>query len=419
MTFKGPKIVKMRLSDMAPAPYNPRITLKPGMPQFEKLRKSIKKFDLVELIVVNKRSGHIVSGHQRYYVLKYMAENEGTDPDPEIDVVEVDLSDGREKALNVAMNKVQGEWDNDLLMDLLVSLGPEDFQLTGFDDFELSGIEEALRGPTDVKEDDFEPEVPDEPKTQPGDIYRLGDHVLMCGSSTDESDMARLREASVGEGFIDLMVTDPPYGVNYEEKSDSLVKYRNGTMKTGAISGDNLSGEGLEKFLTDFMRNAMDMMKDGGAFYIWHASINTPQFAASVTNTGGKIHLYLLWVKQHFVMSRWDYHPKHEPCLYGWKTGARHYFIDDRTKTTVLEYDRPIRSELHPTMKPIPLIAELVNNSSRPNEWVLDAFGGSGTTLIACEQLGRKCAMMELDPGYCDVIVKRWEEFTGREAELM
>ena len=253
--------------------------------------------------------------------------------------------------------------------------------------------------------------------------------------------------------MIDLLVTDPPYNVDYEEKEKHLLKYRPNKRVEEAdktkITNDKMTDEAFYSFLLEFYKNSYDVMKPGAAFYIWHTHKEQINFTKGLIESGLQPKQVLIWNKNHFVLGRQDYQAKHEPCLYGWKEGAAHYFIDDRTQSTVIEdqqpdfktmkkaeliellegiyadkisttvinEDKPAKSELHPTMKPIKLLARLIKNSSRPKDKVLDPFGGSGSTLIACEQLNRKCYMMELDPKYCDVIVKRWEDYTGQKAK--
>lgn len=294
---------------------------------------------------------------------------------------------------------------------LHVRLGDNHLSVFGFDlDFEFDADVD------DVVE--VEPEdLPDEPITKLGDVIRLGDHVLMCGSSTEKEDVEKLRHVTVGEGEFDMMLTDPPYGISYKDKIMSRPKGPNITRADSKIENDDLRGESLRDFLRDSMILAMDVLKEGAPIYIWHANINMHHFIEAAESVKMKIHQILIWCRNRFALGRTDYHYRHDPCIYGWKSGQKHYFIDDRIKTTVLEYDMPSRSDLHPTMKPIQMMAELVNNSSKPGECVYDPFGGSGSTLIACEQMDRKCAMMELSPGYCDVIVKRWETLTGRTAD--
>lgn len=420
----------MHLADLNPAPYNPRKELKPGDPDFEKLKRSIQAFGYVEPIVVNERTGNtVISGHQRLNVLKHLGETEA-------DCVVVDMSMNDEKALNVAMNKVSGEWDMAALTDLLRNLSDDGFDvtLTGFDSAEITDLfDEASEVVEDVPP---EPELDAPALTQPGDIYELGDHRLMCGDSTVVEDVENL----VGGGTMDLLVTDPPYNVDHQ----------GGTGLK--IANDSMDTERFRAFLMDAFHVVGAVMRPGAAFYIWHSGAEAVNFIQSAEQELGKVRQILIWNKNTAVIGRQDYHYKHEPCLYGWTRGAGHYFIADRTKTTVIEdakrikitglkkdelvklvkellssdlpsdvidEDKPARSEDHPTMKPVKLIARHIKNSSKVGENVIDVFGGSGSTLIACEQLGRRCFTMELDPHYCDVIVKRWEALTGRKARLI
>lgn len=225
---------------------------------------------------------------------------------------------------------------------------------------------------------------------------------------------------SWGGGSIeaDLLLTDPPYNValgHHMRPSEAKQLHR----RTDGLVIDNDAfdnEEDFEEFLADAFSIAISHVRAGGAFYIWHADNMSHRFRAACARVGMQIRQNLIWNKNTFALGRQDYQWKHEPCLYGWKDGAAHYFVDDRTQSTVLDYDKPSRSEEHPTMKPVALISKQIENSTKPNETVLDVFGGSGSTLIACEQLGRKCYMMELDPHYCDVIIDRWEKLTGKEA---
>lgn len=343
-----------------------------------------------------------------------------------------DLTEVQKRAYIIADNKLalDAGWDDEILKAELNFLEEVNFDitLTGFDMGEID------LNATDIefKEDDFdvEAELPAEPKAQLGDIYQLGRHRIMCGSSTDEEDVKKLVDGAV----MDLCVTDPPYNVDYE-----------GTA--GKIENDNMDDLSFHDFLYDFYTQMMSVLKEGGAYYIFHADSEGLNFRSALKQAGGTVKETLIWVKNALVLGRQDYQWKHEPCLYGWKDGAGHYFIDDRCQTTVFEDDsalqkmskdqlvllvkqiqeeqqpctiihenKPTKNDLHPTMKPINLIGRLVKNSSREKENVFDGFGGSGSTLIACEQLNRRAYLMELDPRYIDVIIKRWEEFTGKKA---
>ena len=255
-----------------------------------------------------------------------------------------------------------------------------------------------------VEDDNFDVEEAinqiEEPTTKYGDVYQLGDHFLCCGNSTKKEDVQKL----VQHNQIDLVVTDPPYNVDYEGQDG---------MK---LENDNMSNDEFKKFLTGAFSCMFETMKAGAPFYVWYASREHVNFETSLLESGLVTRQQLIWVKSSLVIGRQDYQWRHEPCLYGWKEGAAHCWYSNRSQTTVLEFDKPKNNDLHPTMKPVDLIAYLINNSSKKNDNVLDLFGGSGTTLIACEQLNRKCFMMELDPKYCDVIIQRFESFTGKKA---
>ena len=424
------QVSKIPIGQLKPAAYNPRKDLQPGDPEYEKLKRSMQEFGYVEPIVWNKRTGNIVGGHQRYKVLLDMGMSE-------VDCVVVDLDETKEKALNLALNKIQGDWDYEKLKDLLQELdtGEFDLELTGFD---MDEIEELIAQfapeESEVEEDDFDPEenIPEIPVTQPGDLWILGRHRLLCGDATKPDDVNRLMEGKLA----DLIVTDPPYNVDYKGANGQTIK------------NDNMEDAQFRKFLVDAFKCADNVLKPGGVFYIWHADSEGYNFRGACRDVGWKVRQCLIWNKNSFVMGRQDYHWKHEPCLYGWKDGAAHYFIDDRTQATVIEdkgldfkkmkkeelvallkeifsdkvsttvinEDKPMRSAEHPTMKPLKLLERLIKNSSRPGELVLDIFGGSGSTMMTCEQLNRTCYTMEIDPVYCDVIIKRWENFTGQKA---
>lgn len=251
------------------------------------------------------------------------------------------------------------------------------------------------------------PEVDEEnePICKLGDIWQLGRHRLICGDSTDKATVERLMDG----GKADMVLTDPPYNVAYEGKTEDAL----------TIQNDRMESEQFNKFLTSAFERMYENLKDGGAFYIWYANMEGYNFISACNNAKLKIKQYLVWVKNSLCIGRSDYQWKHEPCLYGWKDGAAHYFVDDRTQTTVLNFNKPARNGEHPTMKPVELFAYQIKNSSRKNEIVLDLFGGSGTSIIASEQTGRICYTCELDPKYCDVIIKRWETLTNKKAIKM
>lgn len=289
----------------------------------------------------------------------------------------------------------------------MAELQKEDFnmEMTGFSFDEVDNI---LKDITGSKEDDFDIQQAldeiDEPTTKTGDIWILGRHRLMCGDSTQKEQVLRL----MNNQEADMLLTDPPYNVDYEGKTADALK----------IENDNMNETEFYNFLLDSFRNMYESVKYGGSVYVFHADTEGLNFRNAFKSCGFKLAQCLVWVKNTFVMGRQDYQWRHEPILYGWKEGAGHYFVDDRKQSTVLEFDKPSRNAEHPTMKPVDLLVYLIKNSSKENNLILDLFGGSGSTLIAAEQTKRNCYTMELDPKYCDVIVKRWETLTGEKAEL-
>ena len=392
-------IQKIKIDKLIPATYNPRKNLKPSDAEYVKIKNSIEKFGFVSPLVINKDMT-VIGGHQRLKVLKEMGI-------VEVECIIVDLDKTNEKALNIALNKIQGDWDEEKLEALLQELKLEDFDtnLTGFD---FDEVDEILKDVNGSKEDDFDVdsayEEIEEPITKPGDVWILGKHRLMCGDSVQKEDVMRL----MNNQDADMLLTDPPYNVYYVGKTSEALKIKN----------DNMSDNQFYEFLKKVFENMYSVTKEGASIYVFHADTEGLNFRKAFKDAGYKLAECLIWKKDCFVMGRQDYQWQHEPILYGWKEGAAHHFINDRTQSTILEFDRPRQSSLHPTMKPIDLVARLLKNSSKENDKILDLFGGSGSTIIAAEQLNRNCYTMELDPKYCDVIVKRWESLTNKEAIL-
>ena len=392
-------IQKIKIDKLIPATYNPRKNLKPSDAEYVKIKNSIEKFGFVSPLVINKDMT-VIGGHQRLKVLKEMGI-------VEVECIIVDLDKTNEKALNIALNKIQGDWDEEKLEALLQELKLEDFDtnLTGFD---FDEVDEILKDVNGSKEDDFDVdsayEEIEEPITKPGDVWILGKHRLMCGDSVQKEDVMRL----MNNQDADMLLTDPPYNVYYVGKTSEALKIKN----------DNMSDNQFYEFLKKVFENMYSVTKEGASIYVFHADTEGLNFRKAFKDAGYKLAECLIWKKDCFVMGRQDYQWQHEPILYGWKEGAAHHFINDRTQSTILEFDRPRQSSLHPTMKPIDLVARLLKNSSKEDDKILDLFGGSGSTIIAAEQLNRNCYTMELDPKYCDVIVKRWESLTNKEAIL-
>lgn len=314
-------------------------------------------------------------------------------------IIADDLTEEQIKAYRLADNKVGeiAEWDFDLLGEELENI--LEIDMTGFGFEDITGEEEA-----EIIEDEV-PEPPAEPNAKLGDIYQLGSHRLMCGDSTNATCVEKLMNGVKA----DIFLSDPPYNVDYEGKTKDKLK----------IENDKMDNDSFRQFLIDAFVNADSSMKDGAVFYIWHADSEGHNFRGACFDIGWKVRQCLIWCKNSMVMGRQDYHWKHEPCLYGWKDGASHLWASDRKQTTILEFDRPARNDLHPTMKPVALFDYQIRNNTKAGDIVLDLFGGSGTALMACEQNGRTCYTMEYDPKYVDVIIERWENFTGRKAVLL
>jgi len=378
------------------AKYNPR---KISDQALDSLVQSIERFGFVDPVIVNDRTGILVGGHQRIKAAKKLGLKD-------VPVVAVNLEEAEEKALNVALNKISGEWDLDLLRGVLedVQAAGLDLSLTGFSDDEwaaMCGAPSPVQGLTDP---DDVPEVPEEAETitKPGDLWLLGEHRLLCGDSTKAEDVARVMDGAKA----DVLLTDPPYNVSYE----------GGTKEKLTIKNDSMADQEFREFLRSAYLAANEAMKPGAVFYIWHADSEGYNFRGAAKDAGWKVRQCLIWKKSSLVLGRQDYQWQHEPCLYGWKEGASHVWAADRKQTTILEFGKPSRNGEHPTMKPVALFEYQMLNNTKGGDVVLDTFGGSGTTLIAAERNGRVARLLELDPKYCDVIVKRWEQFTGKKA---
>ncbi len=394
------QIQKIPLEQLNPAKYNPRKDLKPGDAGYEKLKKSMETFGYVEPIVWNKQTGNIVGGHQRLKILQDQGHTE-------IECVVVDLDETEEKALTVALNKVSGEWDLPKLADLISELdnGIFDITLTGFDAAEIEDLFSKVHD-KDVKEDDFDvEEALKEPTiSKQGDLWLLGRHRLLCGDSTKAKTYEKLMDGKKAN----LVVTDPPYNIDIQGGTKDKLKIKN----------DKMPDREFYEFLLQFYKCTYDVMDDGAAIYVFHADTEGINFRTAFRDAGFHLSAVCIWVKNSLVLSRADFHFRHEPVLYGWKPTGKHKWYSDRRQDTVWEFDRPKRSESHPTTKPIPLVAYPIKNSSMTNCIVLDPFSGSFSTGIACEQLNRICYAIELDEKYVDVGVKRYVEYVGSDDEV-
>lgn len=410
------EIIRLPIDDLTPDPNNAK-----DHPewQIEQIKMSIETFGNIDPIGVWGDDNLIVEGNGRYQALKELGYNE-------VECIRLDwLTEEERKAYALAHNKLtmNSGWVPGMVEETLAQIGSIDMALFGFE----------VDAPDEIDVPIMEDVAPEdaEARTKPGEIWQLGEHRLLCGDSTDRE---ALRKLMAGEE-ADLLVTDPPYNVNYEGKA-------------GKIANDNQEDGAFRKFLRDAFEAALSVMKPGAAFYIWHADLEGYNFRGAIKEAGAQVRQCLVWNKNALVLGHQDYQWKHEPCLYGWKEGGNRYFTDSRKETTVFEdarpdfskmkkeemralledifsekisttvinEDKPLANDLHPTMKPVKLMARLIRNSSREGERILDTFGGSGSTLIACEQLKRRCYICELDPHFCDVIIERWETFTGGKA---
>lgn len=385
-------IEKLPVGQLLPADYNPRKDLKPGDAEYEKLKRSLEQFGYVEPVIWNKTTGRVVGGHQRLKVLQDLGLTE-------VECVVVEMDEEKEKALNIALNKISGEWDNDKLALLISDLQGSDFDvsLTGFEPAEIDDLfKDSIK--EGVKDDDFDvdAELKNPTVTQPGDVWTLGRHRLVCGDSTKPETFELLMAGKK----VNLVITDPPYNVNYEGSA-------------GKIKNDNMADTAFYDFLLAAFQNTEEVMADDASIYVFHADTEGLNFRKAFADSGFYLSGTCIWKKQSLVLGRSPYQWQHEPVLFGWKKKGKHQWYTGRKESTIWEFDKPKKNGDHPTMKPIPLLAYPIMNSSITNCLVLDPFGGSGSTLIACEQTDRICYTIELDEKFCDVIVKRYIEQVG------
>lgn len=393
-----PEIVSRKVADLIPYARNSRTH---SAEQVAQIAASIREFGFTNPVLVDGE-GTIVAGHGRVMAAKQL----GLATVPTIDVGW--MTEEQRRAYVIADNQLalNAGWDESVLAQEVAWLQTQQFDtnLLGFNADFLDGLlaeEEASEGLTDQ---DAAPAVPLEPETKLGDVWVMGKHRLMCGDSTSTDAVNTL---TLGGG-IDMLLTDPPYNVAYEGKTADALTIKN----------DHMADDAFRQFLRDAFTAADASMKPGAVFYIWHADSEGLNFRGACKDAGWPVRQCLIWRKNSLVMGRQDYHWQHEPCLYGWKEGAGHLWASDRKQTTILDFDRPTRSLERPTMKPVALFEYQLLNNTKGGDLCLDLFGGSGTTLIACEKNGRYARIMELDPKYCDVIVRRWQDFTGKQAVL-
>jgi DNA modification methylase len=388
---KTAELKVLPISALKPAEYNPRKKLKPGDKEYKKIKDSIEEFGFADPLVVNSDMT-IIGGHQRLNVAIDLGYTE-------VPCAVVDIDKTREKALNIALNKITGEWDEQMLADLLTDLKEADYDLD-YTGFEAPEVEQLFSNIYDkkVKEDDFDvdKELQQPCFSQLGDLWCLGKHRVICGDSTGEEIYTRLMDGQLAN----LVLTDPPYNVDVEETA-------------GKIMNDNMGDQEFYNFLLSAYRCMHANLADDGSIYVWHADTEGINFRTAFKDAGFYLSGCCIWVKNALVLGRSPYQWRHEPCLFGWKQKGKHQWYGDRKQTTVWEYDKPRSSKDHPTMKPVQLMSYPIKNSTMTNGIVLDPFLGSGSTLIACCETDRVCRGIELDPKFVDCIVKRYIEWAG------
>ena len=392
------RIKQIALTDLTPADYNPRKDLQPGDKDYDKLKRSLTEFGYVEPVIWNKTTGNIVGGHQRLKVLADLGYKT-------VDCVVVELDETREKALNIALNKISGEWDEDQLALLIADLDASDFdaELTGFDDAEIAQLIGSL-DEGEVADDDFDLTAALEAAAfvERGDIWTLGRHRLVCGDATSQTDVEALMDGK----RANLVLTDPPYNVAFES-SDGL-----------SIKNDKMTADKFYDFLHAAFSSMVGVCEKGASAYVFHADTEGLNFRRAFQDAGFYLSGCCIWVKDSLVLGRSPYQWRHEPVLYGWLKTGKHRWYADRKQTTIWNFTKPRRNADHPTSKPLDLLAYPIRNSTQENAIVLDTFAGSGSTLMACEATYRIAYCMELDEKYASVILRRYAEHTGDAAGI-
>jgi DNA modification methylase len=393
------------IGDLRPDPTNPR---RIGERELESLTRSLQQFGFVQPVLARKSDGVVIGGHQRLVAARRLGWKT-------VPAIFLDVSIEQARLLNLALNKISGQWDNELLARLLADLKPIediDLSLSGFSEEELGKLLKSLdardkRGR--VETFDLEAaweEASKAPGVELGDIWRLGEHRVLCGDATDSGAVSRL----VGAQRASMAFTDPPYNVDYGHHGGAPRRGRRRTM-----ANDALPPEQWEAFCRRWAQNLLSYVD--GALYVCMSTREWPVVSRVLEELGGHWSDTIIWAKDRFVLGRADYQRQYEPVWYGWREGASHHWCGDRDQGDVWPIPRPAQSELHPTMKPLPLVERAIENSSHPGDLVLDLFLGSGTTVIAAERTGRVCHGMELDPHYCRIVIARWEAFSGLRAE--
>jgi DNA modification methylase len=394
--MKYPCLLTKSIKELSPAKYNPRKITDEAM---GRLTKSLAEFGNIQPITWNARTGNVVGGHQRLKVYQAMGKTE-------VEVWAVDLDEQKEKAANIALNKLSGEFDLPMLKDILeeIDTGELDLEITGFGMDEIALMMEDAH--PEVTEDEV-PEVPVDAITKLGDLWILGEHRVLCGDSTSDADVSRLMNGEKAE----MMFTDPPYGVDY---SGGIQFNKNGEAKTN--NREKLKNDNSTQIYYDFLPVAISATD--GPCYMWFADSKARDVYNALYDNKCEIHALIIWHKTNatYAAMNAQYKQRHEPCLYFKPKGSTLRWCGETTEATIWNQDRDGINDLHPTQKPVALASKAIRNHESKS--VLDLFCGSGSTLIAAEQLGRKCYGMEISPNYCDVIVKRWENLTGKKATL-
>lgn len=421
-------IEKISISELVSPEWNPRQITDLEM---KKLKDSINEFGYVDPIIVNRYNNHVVGGNQRLRALKELGFTE-------VDVIFIEEpSIEREKALNVSLNNISGDWDPQRLEDIFkdLELAGFDLKLTSFDDLQLQDLELDIdtsnfyenvqvtdEPQVEIVDDDYaEPDEEElEVTVEKGDLYQLGNHYLLCGDATLEEDVEKLVTLNYEREreLMDLFLTDPPYNVNYGGgvKEGNPQGHRVRKIENDHFDSDEEAGEKLWK---PAFKNARDIANPYCSVYCFMPQGGTHMMMMMMMRASWQVKHELIWVKNAPVLSRADYNYQHEPILYGWGEKHKFYGKGQYATTSIWKFNRPYRSDEHPTMKPLDLLGEILLNATEEGQNVYDCFGGSGSTLIACEQLNRNCYMIELTEHYCQVIINRWEEFTGKKAKKL
>jgi DNA modification methylase len=405
-------IRKIPIQKINPAQYNPRKNLKPDDSEYQKLLRSIDEFGYIDPLIWNKKTGNLISGHQRLKILLAKGCKE-------IDVSVVDLPIEKEKLLNIALNKISGQWDREKLAHLLDDIPEIDLELTGFDLPEVENLIADILG-SDNDEDNFDLDghlAKDSPVvTKPGDLISLGpngEHRLLCGDAAKSSDVAGL----MGDTRARLCHTDPPYNVNYNPDSRPVIRKSRNNNYEGKITNDNLTPRRYRLWLNKVVNSISEALVPGACFYIWNSHKNFGLMHDLLTENNFKIASVITWAKESFAPGFGDYNEQTEFCLYGWKGGSRHSWFGPKNETTLWRINRD-KTLLynHPTQKALELAERAIRNSSKSGDIVFDPYLGSGTTLIAAARLGRRCFGMEIEPKYCDIIVRRYIATAGKDS---